>query len=88
MRNAGAKVKKTTLTDFIIQQKRPKCKVCDLPPEVHKQIRNRSKKFATVPVILQWLKSAYGAALTPHEFLVHQRVHTRPSRLGRKIGRR
>lgn len=67
-RNAGTG---KTLTDFIQDAKRAKCKVCKLSAEIRAQIRTGREASITTPTIAAWLKAEHGVDLATSDFLKH-----------------
>lgn len=65
--------KKKTLDEFVRDARLQKCKVCALPPDVLKQIRERSRERCPIDIVVAWIKSEYGVTVKPSDFRAHQR---------------
>jgi len=70
----------TSLLDFAVanqSEKKPSCKVCDLPPEVVDQIHSNERGGRRVSrgVILRWLLTEHGTSISENTLMRHLQKH-------------
>lgn len=77
-----------TYREFVRDKKRRKCKVCQLPAAVKKQLKGRNRKLGGVAVVLEWLAVEWGVTLTKQEWGKHFRELHEPGELAAHNTRR
>ncbi len=54
-----------SISEFVRDKRKVNCPVCKVPPKIRVQVNDaRQTRNVTMPVILEWLKSEHGIALT------------------------
>lgn len=62
---------KRSLVAFALDQKRARCKVCNLDKDVYQQIVEARTRRIKQAIIVDWLKQEHDITVTIQEFLLH-----------------
>lgn len=62
-----------SLVAFVRLKKRNGCKICRLPPDIRKQLREAGEKKISVGVRLEWLREELKTPITKDELEQHLR---------------
>lgn len=67
----GVKSPPRNLNEFVKDDKRANCAVCQLPSDVRAQLADARSREIKQTTVLAWLKTEYGVTLTSSDFRRH-----------------
>jgi predicted transcriptional regulator len=64
-----------SLVEFVRDEKRSKCKACQIPEELRMQMAAARDKKIGQDIVIKWLRDDHGITITSDELLSHHAAH-------------